>query len=479
MEEKVTWRFHILEDDSGHILQRHRSVDNLPIRLDSPLYIRTWSIFRENGLTKRIDVVRFLQANNLKLHAVDASLGDKLVDDYLANAIKVRIKRIPREEINSSLRVIESSFDEFVRSFVPMLTGDYDPISERKAVCRYLVANPKFKELAHKLLLERATDTTAGGSRPITVRAVPLRVGGDSVQPEPESTSDEQGQDKAITRSFYVLEDDSGHRLAFDLNEPGFETLRWVEYHCNVEIEMGIWRLQLRPDDDTDLKREERGCADSNGRLNTKSKLTRFLRINRLHLSHSEAALGDEVFDDYLAKKIGEYTARVPRDRLSRTIETVEGSFADYVDQFIESSEFRIRIVKELNISDSDRDTIRDYFIANPRYEELVNKNLDEQLLGSVAKRPSSEKADTIRTTVEPCAPSNSSGQISSWDRHGLLLAPNGRCPKCNYPLSTRKSGLSAGKAAAGGILAGPAGAIVGASIGKKEYYCPSCGYRR
>lgn len=58
-------------------------------------------------------------------------------------------------------------------------------------------------------------------------------------------------------------------------------------------------------------------------------------------------------------------------------------------------------------------------------------------------------------------------------------------CPICNAlppqwkPTGIQQGGLSAGKAVAGGLLAGPVGAIVGASMGKKQstYYCESCGW--
>lgn len=53
------------------------------------------------------------------------------------------------------------------------------------------------------------------------------------------------------------------------------------------------------------------------------------------------------------------------------------------------------------------------------------------------------------------------------------------KCTNCGKLYEgTEKSGLSAGKAAAGAIIAGPAGAIVGAAMGKKKEVncCPHCG---
>ena len=59
-------------------------------------------------------------------------------------------------------------------------------------------------------------------------------------------------------------------------------------------------------------------------------------------------------------------------------------------------------------------------------------------------------------------------------------------CPICGAgffegwgPQQTYKETLSAGKALAGGILAGPVGAVVGASMGKKMviYACKKCGF--
>lgn len=54
------------------------------------------------------------------------------------------------------------------------------------------------------------------------------------------------------------------------------------------------------------------------------------------------------------------------------------------------------------------------------------------------------------------------------------------RCRACGKLFKEKQNmgGLSAGKAAVGGILAGPVGAIVGASMGKnsKQSSCPYCG---
>ena len=53
-------------------------------------------------------------------------------------------------------------------------------------------------------------------------------------------------------------------------------------------------------------------------------------------------------------------------------------------------------------------------------------------------------------------------------------------CRNCGKMFKEKENvgGLSAKKAAAGAILAGPAGAIVGAAMGKtqKNYRCPYCG---
>ncbi len=53
-------------------------------------------------------------------------------------------------------------------------------------------------------------------------------------------------------------------------------------------------------------------------------------------------------------------------------------------------------------------------------------------------------------------------------------------CTKCGRLFSEygKSTGLSAGKAVVGGILAGPVGAIAGASMGKKQRQtsCPYCG---
>lgn len=55
-------------------------------------------------------------------------------------------------------------------------------------------------------------------------------------------------------------------------------------------------------------------------------------------------------------------------------------------------------------------------------------------------------------------------------------------CPVCGSYKFTKaveeKSGFSAGKAAAGGLLLGPIGLLAG-GLGKKKavYYCPDCGF--
>lgn len=53
-------------------------------------------------------------------------------------------------------------------------------------------------------------------------------------------------------------------------------------------------------------------------------------------------------------------------------------------------------------------------------------------------------------------------------------------CDRCGNVFMRKENagGLSAGKAAVGAILAGPAGAIVGAAMGKtsKNDCCPFCG---
>ena len=54
------------------------------------------------------------------------------------------------------------------------------------------------------------------------------------------------------------------------------------------------------------------------------------------------------------------------------------------------------------------------------------------------------------------------------------------QCNKCGriFKEKGEASGLSAGKAVIGGFLAGPVGAVVGASMGKRERNtcCPYCG---
>lgn len=59
-------------------------------------------------------------------------------------------------------------------------------------------------------------------------------------------------------------------------------------------------------------------------------------------------------------------------------------------------------------------------------------------------------------------------------------MASTMRCKRCGHYFSSKENigGLSAGKAAVGAVLAGPAGAIVGAAMGNKQKVtaCPRCG---
>lgn len=476
-ENDVVWHFRILEDDSGRIVDIERSVS---WSRESRIPIKQWRMFREKDTRIQANLKAWLDENNLSTRIAEATLGDEVFDTYLTNAIRQRIKGWSAGYAKDSFQLVEDSFDDLVFDISLSLTNDYDPISEKRAIRRYLIADPRYEKMIRELLIKRVADSPANEAKSASVQPAAEKEVPITARQESEVCPNGREQGVKVSWDFYALEDDSGHMVAFDVHTPGLETQRWVEDHCNVKIEGEIWRLQFRQDDDDALRRAEKNCANRNDALNTRSKLRRFMRVKKLHMRHIEATFGDALFDDYLADLIEGYTKHIPKDRLDRTIQTVEESFADYVDQFVERQRFRFltRLITR-GKPDATQVAIRNYYLANSRYEELVNKTLDEQLLDSVAKHTSTEGVAAIRTSGEPYTPSDNSSQISSWDRHGLLLAPNGRCPMCNYPLSTRKSGLSAGKAAAGGILAGPAGAIIGASMGKKEYYCPSCGYKR
>lgn len=71
-------------------------------------------------------------------------------------------------------------------------------------------------------------------------------------------------------------------------------------------------------------------------------------------------------------------------------------------------------------------------------------------------------------------------------DKRGKALRKAGlKCPRCGSEdvalVGDTGSPLSAGKAILGGAVAGPAGAAVGAMLGKRghrEYVCLSCGHR-
>ncbi len=58
-----------------------------------------------------------------------------------------------------------------------------------------------------------------------------------------------------------------------------------------------------------------------------------------------------------------------------------------------------------------------------------------------------------------------------------------GKCPKCGLPLAafavqSRKVGNTAKRAVVGGVVLGPAGALIGGATGKKRTVsCVNCGY--
>lgn len=282
------------------------------------------------------------------------------------------------------------------------------------------------------------------------------------------------------TWSFAVLEDCFGLVAAAQIMDDSLLATRlirlkyWVSNHYEGAGEEGRsdgWCKLFSPDDDSELdtvpdlfgKPVKHGLTYRECRAN----LLAYLESNNLRCYITDDALGGDICDFYIQKNLRNVLERAIDDLQSESgtlrqegMTLIQAPWYEFV---------RSHLLRRLISSPEDTITFGRYILTTPKFEELFNQ--------IHAKYEAPAKAQSAPSSTQ--AQVKDGGKISRQQTYAMMMAPNGRCPKCNCPLKTRKSGLSTGKAAAGGILAGPIGAIVGASMGTTEYYCPACGYVR
>ena len=210
--------------------------------------------------------------------------------------------------------------------------------------------------------------------------------------------------------------------------------------------------------------------------------LTQFLEDKGMRWFITEAKIGDSIFDIYALS--------ILEDKVEQLYLGTEGY---RTGTFIPIDERRLNIIKrQLTLidmpwydyvssdlvyafgQDSTPDeikTIGRHLLSDPKFEQRFNE------IHAKYSTPATPAPAAAAPAIDQ-APKSASYR-SKQQTYAIMMAPNGRCPKCNCPFKTRQTGLSSRKAALGGILAGPVGAIVGASNGKTEYYCPDCSYVR
>ena len=289
-------------------------------------------------------------------------------------------------------------------------------------------------------------------------------------------------EENTVTRNFNVLEDDFGLIVAVDEKGWMIHLSSWLSDHCeelsnlgyvNYATKQAAWESLLTQDDDRALDEVKSGNGMTARQY--RDKLAHILDVNGFNCYGTQGELGSYIFDFYILQKMDEditetfMTLNISADlkklnpeRQKRARKRADMAWYDYVREC-----FIPRITDDLNESK----LIGRYILTEPKFEQRFNE-LHAKHDAAAAPSPATAASDTS-------ANSTSANRISQQQMYAMMMAPNGRCPKCNHPLNTRNAGLSAGKAAAGGIFAGPVGAVVGASMGRKEYYCPACGYVR
>ena len=287
-------------------------------------------------------------------------------------------------------------------------------------------------------------------------------------------------EENTVTRNFNVLEDNFGLIVALDKEEDKIHLSSWLSDHCeelsnlgyvNYACSTAAWKFLLTQDDDPAL--DEVKTRSGMTARQYSDKLTRILDVNGFNCYRTQGELGSYIFDFYILQEMDDAIEEVFRtlnisadlkklnpERQKRARKKADMAWYDYVRE-----EFIPRITDDLNESK----LIGRYILTEPKFEQNFNE-LHTKYDAAAALSPATAASDTS-------ANSTSANRISQQQMYAMMMAPNGRCPKCNHPLNTRNAGLSASKGAAGAFLAGTAGAIVGAAMGRKEYYCPACGY--
>lgn len=282
------------------------------------------------------------------------------------------------------------------------------------------------------------------------------------------------------TWSFAVLEDCFGLVAAAQIMDGSLLATRlirlkyWVSNHYEGDGKEGRsdgWCKLFSPDDDSELdtvpvlcgKPVKHGLTYRECRAN----LLAYLESNNLRCYKTDDVLGGDICDFYIQQ--------ILRDMLERAIDCLQNEHGPRRQEamtLIQAPwyEFvRSHLLRRLISSPEDTITFGRYILTTPKFEGLFNQiHAKYEAPAKTQSAPSSTQAQV-----------KDGGKISRQQTYAMMMAPNGRCPKCNCPLKTRQTGLSSEKAALGGILAGPVGAIVGASKGETEYYCPDCGYVR
>lgn len=282
------------------------------------------------------------------------------------------------------------------------------------------------------------------------------------------------------TWSFAVLEDSFGLVAAvqiLDKSRRGKNLMPlelWVARHYEGSRKSGQsdgWEKLFASDEDSELNEvpTSLGKPESHGLTyrECRDNLLAFLESKQLRCYKTDDTLGGSICVFYIKQTLRsqlESSLSILKNNsqfaTSHAIAVAKAPWYEYV---------RDELVWQLAESPEDRKAFGRYILTTPKFEELFNQIHAEYDMPVVTQSaPSNARA-----------PKSDNAKIKQQQAYVMMMAPNGRCPKCNHPLNTRNVGLSAGKGAAGAFLAGTAGAIVGAAMGRKEYYCPACGYVR
>lgn len=282
------------------------------------------------------------------------------------------------------------------------------------------------------------------------------------------------------TWSFAVLEDSFGLVAAVQILDESVSgkcltpLKLWVSKHCEGSHDAGRldgWKKLFAPNEDSELNEvpSRFGEPESHGLTyrECRDNLLAFLESKQLRCYKADDMLGGDICDFYIQQTLKGHLGSSLRQlknnqKIGRdlNIAVAKAPWYEYV---------RDKLVWRLVESAEDQKAFGRYILTTPKFEELFNQIHAEYDM----------PVETQSAPSNMCTPKTDNGKITQQQAYAMMMAPNGRCPKCNHPLNTRNAGLSAGKGAAGAFLAGTAGAIVGAAMGRKEYYCPACGYVR